>query len=161
MALRLMNTGKHPLTVDLRGGEAVVRAPGETSPPLREEGLYGHPHLSAWVAAGVVQRLPARMDDVLEHEAALGLPGPAAVEDADEDEDGEEDEDGAEEDGTDAAVAEAGAADVADAEAEDGGGLAIYFVPDEGLIAGVDAADSPPARRGRRGGRGAGSRKSR
>jgi hypothetical protein len=156
MALRLMNTGKHPLTVDLRGGEALVLAPGETSPPLREEGLYGHPHLSAWVAAGVVQRLPARMDDVLEHEAALGLPGPAAVEDAEE-----EDEDGAEDDGADAAVAEAGAADVADAEAEDGGGLAIDFVPDEGLIAGVDAADSPPARRGRRGGRGAGSRKSR
>ncbi|HEX6912837.1 MAG TPA: hypothetical protein VF142_20685 [Longimicrobium sp.] len=146
MALRLMNTGKHPLTVDLRGGEAVVLAPGETSPPLREEGLYGHPHLSAWVAAGVVQRRPARMDDVLEHEAVLGLPAPLVV-------DGEDD-------GADAAAAEAGTAASADAGtkeggAADGGEPAVDFVPDERLIAGVDA----PPQTGRKGGRG--SRKSR
>lgn len=153
MALRLMNTGKHPLTVDLRGGEAVVLAPGETSPPLREEGLYGHPHLSAWVAAGVVQRLPARMDDVLEHEAALGLPGPLVVAEGDEEED--------EADGAEAGTVTFTGAGSEGGGAADGGGLAIDFVPDEGLIAGVDAgaAEPPPETGGRRGGRG--SRKSR
>lgn len=150
MALRLMNTGKHPLTVDLRGGEAVVLQPGETSPPLREEGLYGHPYLSGWVAAGVVQRLPARMDDVLEHEAALGLPGPLVVADADADE----------ADGAEAGTVTFTGAGTEGGGPADGGGLAIDFVPDEGLIAGVDAgAAEPPPQKGRRGGRG--SRKSR
>jgi len=86
MALRLTNTGTLPLTVDLRGGGEPLRlGAGETSPPLREELLYGHPFLAQWEAAGLVARLPARMDDVLRRERAeAGL-----AEDEDEEADGE------------------------------------------------------------------------
>jgi hypothetical protein len=64
MACRLKNTGKHPLRIDLRGGSVLYVQPGDTSPPLREELLYGNSYLTDWVRRGVVATLPARMEEV-------------------------------------------------------------------------------------------------
>lgn len=61
MACRLVNLHKHPLRIDLRGGETLVLQPGQTSPTLREELLYDNFHLPDWEIAGWVARLPARL----------------------------------------------------------------------------------------------------
>jgi hypothetical protein len=98
MACRLVNLHKHPLRVDLRGGETLVLQPGQSSPTLREELLYDNFHLTGWEKAGWIARLPARLtaatpapkppvskppvsrprDDELSTEAApgSGLPAP-------------------------------------------------------------------------------------
>jgi len=61
MACRLVNLHKHPLRVDLRGGETLVLQPGQSSPTLREELLYDNFHLTGWEKAGWIARLPARL----------------------------------------------------------------------------------------------------
>jgi hypothetical protein len=61
MACRLVNLHKHPLRVDLRGGETLVLQPGQTSPTLYEELLYDNFHLTGWEKAGWIARLPARL----------------------------------------------------------------------------------------------------
>jgi|SRR5688572_22292047 hypothetical protein len=80
MACRLKNTGKHPLRIDLRGGSVLYVQPGDTSPPLREELLYGNSYLSDWVRKGVVATLPARMEEVhaVEKEQVAKAGAPAA-----------------------------------------------------------------------------------
>jgi hypothetical protein len=60
MACRLLNRHKHPLHIDLRGGETLTLKPGETSGALLEELLYDNQHLPQWEASGWVVRLPAR-----------------------------------------------------------------------------------------------------
>jgi|KBSSwiStaDraftv2_1062776.scaffolds.fasta_scaffold3699011_1 hypothetical protein len=63
MACRLVNLHKFPLSIDLRGGETLVLAPGQTSRALLEESLYHNQHLPGWEAAGWVARLPAKFAD--------------------------------------------------------------------------------------------------
>lgn len=78
MAYRLMNTGKHPLRVDLRGEPSLYLEPGAVSRPLREELLYHNPYLHEWERTGVVQRMPASMKEVLDDEAARAKPAPVS-----------------------------------------------------------------------------------
>jgi hypothetical protein len=61
MACRLVNLHKHPLRVDLRGGETLVLQPGQTSLTLYEELLYDNCHLPGWEKAGWIARLPVRL----------------------------------------------------------------------------------------------------
>ena len=64
MALRLINHHQHPLRIDLRGGQALVLAPGQRSEALREELLYDNCHLREWERAGWIARVPARFVEV-------------------------------------------------------------------------------------------------
>lgn len=64
MALRLINRHTHPLRIDLRGGAALVLAPGQRSEALREELLYDNCNLPQWERAGWVARVPARFAEV-------------------------------------------------------------------------------------------------
>ncbi len=88
MACRLKNTGRHPLRIDLRGGAVLYLQPGDTSPPLRDEMLYGNTYVDEWLGAGLVARIAARMDDVHAAEesekppSAAPAAGPAAAEPA-------------------------------------------------------------------------------
>lgn len=68
MACRLVNLYRQPLRIELRGGAIFMLAPDQHSPPLREEQLYDNPHLSDWERLGWLQRLPAKMSEVLAHE---------------------------------------------------------------------------------------------
>lgn len=64
MALRLINQYRHPLRIDLRGGGALVLAPGQRSEALREELLYDNCNLPQWERQGWVTRVPARFAEV-------------------------------------------------------------------------------------------------
>lgn len=68
MACRLFNSSAHPLRIDLRGGETLHLAPGATSGPLREELLYDNQFVSSWERTGMLARLPARFEEVQQHE---------------------------------------------------------------------------------------------
>ncbi len=77
MAVRLINLHPAPLRVDLRGGGVLLLATGERSGALREELLYDNCHLAEWERAGWVQRIPARMSEVLADTAPAPKPAPA------------------------------------------------------------------------------------
>jgi predicted flap endonuclease-1-like 5' DNA nuclease len=68
MAYRLQNLTRHPLRLELAGGGVMHVPPGATSPPLREEALYGNPYVADWIRDGTVRRSEARWEDVLEAE---------------------------------------------------------------------------------------------
>jgi hypothetical protein len=92
MACRLINLHKYPLSIDLRGGDTLVLAPGQTSHALLEELLYDNHHLPGWEAAGWVARLPAKFADTQPQTAAEDAEAKPAEEPADEAEDEAEDE---------------------------------------------------------------------
>lgn len=68
MASRIKNYAKHILCVDLVGEEPLYLRPGEVSRPLRDEHLAANPYLSEWEKAGVIERIPVRMSEVLAEE---------------------------------------------------------------------------------------------
>lgn len=70
MACRIRNTGAHVLHLDLRDGETIHLAPGQTSRPLREEHLYTNPYLAGWLRQGLAQRHEAGFREVLAWEGA-------------------------------------------------------------------------------------------
>jgi len=74
MACRLLNLHHSALRIDLRGGGHLVLAPGARSAVLHEEWLYDNHHLADWERAGWLQRLPARLADVV-----AAAPEPAAA----------------------------------------------------------------------------------
>jgi hypothetical protein len=66
------------LRIELRGGAIFMLAPDQHSPPLREEQLYDNPHLGDWERLGWLQRLPAKMSEVLAYESSpSSVPAPA------------------------------------------------------------------------------------
>ena len=91
MACRLFNRHKHPLYIDLRGGETLALAPGETSRALLEELLYDNQHLPQWEAAGWIVRLPARFAET--QGPAPEAEAEAPAEEAEEESDTEPEED--------------------------------------------------------------------
>lgn len=93
MACRLFNLHKHPLHIDLRGGETLILAPGETSRALLEELLYDNQHLRAWEAAGWVARLPARFAETQPPPPEAAAPAEEADEDTDTETEPEDEDD--------------------------------------------------------------------
>jgi hypothetical protein len=59
------------LALDLRGGSVIYLEPNEMSPPIREELLYDHIHLDRLAKQGLVQRIDAKMGEVLEYEKKM------------------------------------------------------------------------------------------
>ena len=72
MACRIKNLTGHTLLVDLQNGQVLPLRKNETSPPMREELLYGNCYLAEWEREGLIVRLHASMNEVLEEEKAKG-----------------------------------------------------------------------------------------
>lgn len=68
MACRIRNLSRHPLHLDLLGGDTLSLPPGGLSGPLREERLVGNCYLREWAERGIARVEPARMTEVLEAE---------------------------------------------------------------------------------------------
>jgi hypothetical protein len=68
MACRLQNLSALPLTVDLRGGQALTLAPSQLSPPLRDEDLAGNVFIGDWQRRGWLARVPIKFEELLRHE---------------------------------------------------------------------------------------------
>jgi len=93
MAVRLFNRHTHPLHVDLRGGETLPLAPGETSRALLEELLYDNQHLPQWEAAGWIVRLPARFAEAQPPPQPEAKPPEEPEDEASEEAEGETEDD--------------------------------------------------------------------
>jgi len=96
MACRLVNLHKYPLSIDLRGGDTLVLAPGQTSHALLEELLYDNHRRPGWEAAGWVARLPAKFAETQPQAAGAADAADFEVEgeaepDGDAEHDGEDD----------------------------------------------------------------------
>lgn len=74
MACRIVNLHSQPLHIDLRGGEVLLLAPNERSRALYEEMLYDNQHIVDWERARWLQRIPARMQELRQEEAARSTP---------------------------------------------------------------------------------------
>lgn len=74
MACRIRNLTRHPLYVDLLGGETLHLPPGGVSGPLREERLVGNCYLREWTERGIARVESVRMTEVLETEQRAASP---------------------------------------------------------------------------------------